>query len=151
MKKIKYEIKIPQYKLVKEPTDFKMSEKIRKAEDVIEYLRPLYNGTIGIYESFFMVVLNRAARINGYVKISQGGVGGTVVDSLLLTKYAVEALAASVIFTHNHPSGNKDPSAEDIKLTKELKKGLNYFNITLLDHIIITEKDFYSFANDGQI
>ena len=85
----------------------------------------------------------------GYAKISQGGVCNTQVDIRLVAKYAIDSLATSVIFVHNHPSGNAKPSIEDKKISEKLKDALRLFDIRLLDSIIITENDYYSMADEG--
>jgi DNA repair protein RadC len=85
----------------------------------------------------------------GYAKISQGGVAGTVVDPIIVAKYAIDSLSKGVILAHNHPSGNLTPSEADRTITNKIKAGLNLFDITVLDHIILTEDSFTSFADEG--
>ena len=83
------------------------------------------------------------------VKISQGGVAGTVADTKLIFKSAIEKLASSIIISHNHPSGNLKPSQADIQLTKNLKQAGTLMEIFVLDHIIIADNAYYSFADEG--
>lgn len=98
---------------------------------------------------FFIMLLNRQNIIQSYVKISQGGIVGTVVDIKLIMKYAVDSLASGVILVHNHPSGNLKASDADIRLTKKIKSAMEFFDCTLLDHIILTSDSYTSFADDN--
>ncbi len=145
---ITYKSNLEKISLVKEPTSFKRV-KITRSSDINEYVRNFYDTDIEIYESFFIVLLNRSINTIGYVKISQGGVAGTVVDPKIVAKYAIESLCSSIILVHNHPSGDTKPSKEDKRLTKTITEGLNYFNIVVLDHLIITKDSYYSFADEG--
>lgn len=117
--------------------------KITKDEDAINVIRQFYGDDIEIFESCFILLLNNSNITIGYAKISQGGITGTVVDTRLIAKYAIESLATGVILCHNHPSGSLKPSEADISTTKKVKDGLKIFDIVLLDHIILT-KDSYS-------
>jgi len=83
--------------------------------------------------------------------ISQGGVCGTVVDTKLIGFYAVKALASNVIMVHNHPSGNLRPSQADLRITKKVKQGLEFLDIKVLDHIILTPDACYSLGDEGQL
>ena len=89
--------------------------KIKSSIDSCEFARKFYHEDILIYESSFIILLNSANNVMGYAKISQGGVCNTQVDIRLVAKYAIDSLATSVIFVHNHPSGNAKPSIEDKK------------------------------------
>ena len=73
------------------------------------------------------------------------------IDIKLVSKYAIESLCSGVIVAHNHPSGNTNPSNEDILITNKIKQALNIFDIQLMDHIILTEDSYYSFADEGII
>jgi len=81
--------------------------------------------------------------------MSKGGITGTLVDSRLIFKQALELSATGLILCHNHPSGTLKPSASDISLTNKIKKGGDVLDIKVLDHLIITEKEYYSFADEG--
>lgn len=125
---------------------------IHSSKDAAVYALPLFEDTIGIYESFFVILLNNNNGIKGHAKISQGGVSATVVDPILIAKYAIDALAKGVVLVHNHPSASNKPSQEDRKLTEQIKQGLNLFCIKVLDHIILTNtSDYYSFADNGAL
>lgn len=136
--------------LKKDPTDFQRV-KINVSQDSADYIRQFYEGDIEIFESFFILLLNRQNKTIGYAKISQGGVAGTVVDVKIVIKYIVDTLASGVILCHNHPSGNLAPSTDDINLTEKLVKAVRLVDSKVLDHIILTSDNFYSFADNGLI
>ena len=125
--------------------------KVTTSESASNVIRKFYFDDINIYESFFILLLNRANNTTGFAKISQGGTAGTVVDIKIIAKYAVESLSSAVIICHNHPSGNKQPSDADLNITRKIKDALLLLDIKLIDHIIITENDFYSFADNGNL
>ena len=126
-------------------------EKVNSSELAAEYARKFYGDDLTVYESFFLILLNTGMQTIGYNKISQGGIAGTVVDIRIIAKIAIDSLATSVILVHNHPSGRAVPSENDKDITAEVTNALNTFNIDVKDHIIITETDFYSFADEGYI
>ncbi|HMQ47985.1 MAG TPA: DNA repair protein RadC [Saprospiraceae bacterium] len=101
------------------------------------------------YEEFWILMLNRTNRIIGKAQISIGGVAGTVVDPKMVFRKALEELACSIILCHNHPSGNPKPSQADLELTQKLKQAGLAIEIPIFDHLIITEKSYFSFADDG--
>ena len=113
-------------------------------------LRSLYEDSITIYESFFVLFLDNSLRIKGFMKVSHGGLTQTSVDTRIIFNAALNCLATGIIISHNHPSGRLEPSKADINITERIKKGCEILDITLIDHIIITEADYYSFA-DNQI
>ncbi|PID92392.1 MAG: hypothetical protein CSA96_03345 [Bacteroidetes bacterium] len=103
------------------------------------------------HEEFWLLMLNRANRVLGRYKVSQGGLSGTVIDTRIILKKALDNLASSIIVCHNHPSGNKQPSEADVRITEKLKKAADIVEITLLDHVIIADKHYFSFADEGLI
>ena len=125
--------------------------KITGSETAQKYIRQFYGDDIEIFESFFILLLNRANETIGYAKISQGGIVGTVVDKKIILKYVVESLASGVILAHNHPSGNINPSDADLRITKEIKELCNLIDSPVLDHVILTADSFYSFADNGKL
>ncbi len=125
--------------------------KITSSKDAYQVIKQFYHEDIEIYESFFILLLNRANETTGYAKISQGGITGTVVDTKIIAKYCIDTLASSVVLAHNHPSGNLSPSDADNKITLKIKKALEYIDTVVLDHLIITKKDYYSFADNMKI
>jgi DNA repair protein RadC len=135
------------YELRKNQTDFPKM-KIKNANDSAEFIKQFYQGDIEIYESFFLLLLNNANQTIGYAKISQGGVTSTVVDVKIIAKYVVDSLATNIILAHNHPSGNLNPSTADINITAKIKEAMKFFDVTVLDHIILTADSFYSFSNN---
>ena len=144
MKKIKrFELKTSQTNLEQ--------VKISNSENAANFIRQFYSDDIEIYESFFILLFNRANKVIGYAKISQGGVCGTVVDKKILLKYVIDSLASGVIIAHNHPSGNTSPSDADIRITKDIKELCKLVDSTLMDHVILTADSFYSFADNGNL
>lgn len=103
--------------------------------------------TIELQEEFKVLLLNRNNELLGVYSLSKGGVASTVVDAKLLFSVALKANASNIIIAHNHPSGNLIPSESDKRLTKKLKKAGKFLDILLLDHLIISKNDFFSFAN----
>ena len=128
------------------------SDTITQSAIAEEILRELaYNdGTIELYESFFTLVLNRANKVLGCIKISQGGTAGTVVDAKILFAAALAVPGCSaLILAHNHPSGNLKPSQADIDLTRKLKKAGELLDIVVLDHLILSATSYRSLADEG--
>lgn len=101
------------------------------------------------HEEFWILVMNRAHKVIETMKISQGGITGTVIDTRMILKYAIDKRATSLIVSHNHPSGNIKPSEADINITKKIKNAAALMDISLLDHIIVAEKSYFSFADEG--
>ena len=101
------------------------------------------------YEEFWVILLNRANQVIKKVKISAGGVSGTVADPKIIFKQALDALASGIILVHNHPSGNLKPSQADIQLTKKLREAGKLLEVSVLDHIIFTDNAYFSFADEG--
>ena len=125
--------------------------KITSSKDAYQVIKQFYHEDVEIYESFFILLLNRANETIGFAKISQGGITGTVVDTKIIAKYCIDTLASSVILAHNHPSGNLLPSDADDRITLKIKKALEYIDTKVLDHLILTKNDYYSFADNGII
>jgi len=120
---------------------------IRSSASVFEYFSSLLSDLP--HEEFHVMFLNRANRVIKSERISQGGVSGTVTDVRLILKTAIELLASGMIISHNHPSGNTSPSDSDIRITQKIKEAGALLDIQLLDHIIVTGRDYYSFADNG--
>lgn len=136
------------FELKKIKTDFPIV-KIKKSKESADFIRNFYSDDIEIFESAFILLLNNSMKTIGYAKISQGGVTGTVIDIKIVAKFAIESLATNVILAHNHPSGNLHPSETDKSITRGVKEALKTLTITLLDHIIITKEEHFSFADEG--
>lgn len=123
--------------------------KIRSSNDIIEIFQPQLADLP--HEEFWVLFLNRANKVIDQARITQGGITGTVFDIKLILKSAIERLASSIIVCHNHPSGNPKPSEQDIRITNKLKEASLLFEISLLDHVIITDSECYSFADNGNL
>jgi DNA repair protein RadC len=103
------------------------------------------------HEELWIALTNQAAKVVEKVKISQGGVGETTVDIRMILKAAIQSLASGIILCHNHPSGNILPSMQDDALTQRLQSVAKLMGISILDHIIISDNDYYSYADNGKL
>ena len=101
------------------------------------------------HEEFWLLILNRANQVMKEEYLSKGGISGTVVDLRLLCKMAIDNTASGIIIAHNHPSGQILPSEHDKVITKKIKEALKIFDIALLDHLIVGDKRYFSFADEG--
>lgn len=120
---------------------------VKGSKDIATYLQSLLRDLP--YEVFAVVFLNRANRINHFEVISEGGITGTVADPRLILKRALQEDAVSLILSHNHPSGSLQPSRADQELTRKIKEAAKYLDISVLDHIIVSETGYFSFADEG--
>ena len=102
-------------------------------------------------EEFWIIALNRSAKVIMKKRISVGGIDQTCADVRLIMRILIEAGAVQFAAVHNHPSGNIHPSNDDMKLTEQLKKAAEIFNIRLMDHVIVTAYNYYSFCDEGLI
>jgi len=118
-----------------------------QSRDVAEYLRAQFK--FKKHEIFAVLYLNRANKIKHSEIVSEGGITGTVADPRIILKKALENDAVSIILCHNHPSGSLKPSRADEELTKKINEAASYFDIKVLDHIIVSEEGFFSFADEG--
>ena len=131
----------------------------RRAEETIDYLKvtsskivfDLMQPILGElpHEEFWVLYLNNANKIVYKSQLSKGGITGTVVDVRLLLKTALEHNALGIILTHNHPSGKLSPSEADIQITQKIKVAVKHLDMSVLDHIIVTENGYFSFADEG--
>lgn len=123
--------------------------RIRSSKQVFEQLRhrlgPLE------HEEFWVLYLNNANRILAQIQLSKGGITGTVVDIRLALRKAIELSAVALILVHNHPSGTLKPSEADIRLTKRMDQAAEALDLKVLDHLIITEKAYFSFADQQML
>jgi DNA repair protein RadC len=124
-------------------------KKITGSKDVVTFFEARLSDLP--HEEFWILILNRANQIIKVENISKGGISGTVVDSRLIFKSAIENLASGIILCHNHPSGNNKPSQADIDLTKKLAQAGSLLDVKVLDHIIIAGSAYYSFADEGSL
>ncbi len=124
-------------------------EKIITSQDAYEIIKPLIIDLP--HEEFWLLMLNRANVLVKKELISRGGVAGTIVDTRIIFKTAVNNYASSIIICHNHPSGNLNPSDSDVKITRSIVEAGKIMEIPLLDHIIVAENSYYSFGDEGLI
>ena len=125
---------------------------IKNSDDIVNVLRSIFNADTLLWtEEFILVCLNRAHKVIGYYKVGAGGFSGVVCDVKVIMTMALQSSASCLIVAHNHPSGNLKPSDNDRKMTDKINRACKIFDINLLDHIILTESSYYSFAEEGQL
>ena len=122
---------------------------IRSSKDVYDVMQPKLEALE--YEEFWVMMLSRSNRVKFVRCISQGGVASTMVDIKLLLKRAIDCLAAGIVLVHNHPSGTLTPSAEDDRLTRNIKDAAKLIGIRVLDHVIIARDRYYSYNDEGRL
>lgn len=120
---------------------------VATSTDIARYLQSALKDYC--HEVFAVIFLNRANKINHFEIVSEGGITGTVADPRVILKKALEENAVSIILCHNHPSGSLKPSRADEELTQKIKEAAKYFDIRVIDHIIVSEDGYYSFADEG--
>lgn len=144
-----YTLKSAHFGIVEESLTPYAKVQITNSAKAREVAMKFYDDSINLYESCYVMLLNRSNSVLGYVKIGQGGITSTSVDIRLIMKYALETLTCGMILVHNHPSGNPRPGQKDIQLTQQLKEACQIFDMSLIDHIIVTgDGPYYSFAED---
>lgn len=126
-----------------------MKSKIKTSRDAFEVFLSIIGDLP--YEEFWILLLNRANKIVRKVKISEGGISGTVVDPKKIFTICLQNSCSSIILGHNHPSGQITPSEADVKITKKIKDAGTMLDIAVLDHLIIGDDRYYSFADEGCI
>lgn len=124
---------------------------IKTSDDAILILKDLYSfEKLGLQEQFVVIFVNRSNTVIGCTNLFSGGISGTVVDVKIVIAMALKLMATSILISHNHPSGNLAPSEQDIKLTKKIKAALEFMDMSLVDHLIVSpEFKFLSFVNEG--
>lgn len=129
------------------------SVKLNSSKDAYNYMKDiLYGcGSIDIYETAYIILLNKANNVTGFAKIGQGGVSSCIVDPILIAKYIADILARKVILVHNHPSGILMPSNDDNNLTARISQMVKLFGCQLIDHIIMTSNGHYSYSDEGTL
>ncbi|WP_422358586.1 JAB domain-containing protein [Reichenbachiella sp.] len=122
--------------------------KVSSSQAVNQYIRKVYPVDIEMREAFMCLYLNRANNVQGFAVISIGGLSGTVADPKTIFQHALLCNAAHIIMIHNHPSGNTQPSQQDINLTRKVKSVGEAMDLPVLDHVILTKESFFSFADE---
>ena len=131
---------------------YNQRQKISNSQGAYEILTNLFpENTMDYRETFIVLYLNRANQVLGYSVISQGGTSNTTVDIKMVIQTALLANASCIMLAHNHPSGNVQPSTDDNRITKRIMEAAKLFDITVLDHLIITNESYYSFTDNGNI
>lgn len=120
---------------------------VASSNEIAQYLRPKLKDHR--HEVFAVLFLNRANKIKDFQIVSEGGITGTVADPRIILRKALEEDAVNIVLCHNHPSGSLKPSRADEELTQKIKEAARFFDIKVLDHIIVSEDGYYSFADEG--
>jgi len=145
-----YKSFISEIKIVSEPKDTWVTKaQIRNSEESSQYIKELWPVEIEHREACMALYLNRANNTIGYAIIGIGGLSGTVVDPKIIFQHALLCNASALILSHNHPSGNLNPSEADKSITKKISKAGKVLEIDVLDHVIITKNSYFSFADEG--
>lgn len=130
-------------------SDLRERPRISSSRDAYQAIAPLLTDLH--HEEFWLLLLNRANEVFARQRLSTGGASGTVVDLKMVIKAALDARASGFIAIHNHPSGNLEPSRADIELTEKLKQSGKIMDLPMLDHLIVSERGYYSFADEGRV
>jgi DNA repair protein RadC len=120
---------------------------LTSSQEIYHFLRPRLGDLER--EEFWVLMLNNACRLKAHERLSAGGIDGTTVDLRVLFARALEEKTRLLVVAHNHPSGNTNPSEQDIALTRRISEGARTLDITLLDHLIVCAGGYYSFADEG--
>ena len=132
---------------VRRDAAFKKKDVVIHSKDIAEYLKAKLQ--YKKHEVFAVIFLNRSNKVNHFEIVSEGGITGTVADPRIILKKALSYDAVSLVLRHNHPSGSVKPSRQDEDLTQKIKEAAKFFDILVLDHIIVSEEGYYSFADEG--
>jgi DNA repair protein RadC len=122
---------------------------IKNSQDAAKIMAVALENCMEHHEEVYALFLNRANRVLGISRIAQGGISEAAVDIRIILQTALKVSASAVMLSHNHPSGSNRPSSQDIKQTKNIQAGCNAIGIQLLDHLIVTEETYTSFADEG--
>jgi DNA repair protein RadC len=133
----------------RQTSEVKEREKIITSRDAFDMLYPLVADKF--HEEFWIVLLNRGNKVIEKILVSSGGLTGTIADVRMIFNHAIKSQATSLVLCHNHPSGNVSPSQTDIDLTKKLVKAGETLDVKVVDHLIIGENKYYSFADEGML
>ena len=145
----KFKSKLREVTAVYKPNDSVQNVKITNSKDVNDFVRTIYPVEINIREAMLVLYLNNSNRTMGYSIAGIGGITATVVDIRLILRDALLTQSTNIILVHNHPSGSLTPSEADRQMTDKVRKAAEVMDIKLLDHLILTEDSYYSFAEYG--
>jgi len=123
---------------------------IKSSNDAYKFVKEIIFDGVEIQEHFIVLYMNHANKVIGYYKHTKGTINSTQVDVEMIVAVGLKILAKGVILSHNHPSGNTEPSPQDKEITKKVRTAFKYFDITVLDHIIATKNSYYSFADNSE-
>lgn len=124
--------------------------KIESSKDTYNVLMKSWDeNRIEFVEQFKVLFLNKANKVLGIYEVSTGGISGTVADLRVIFAAALKANCCGIVISHNHPSGNLKPSRQDEALTQKIKQAGELLDVKLLDHVIVTNESYYSFADEG--
>lgn len=142
------------FKSEKKKTKISTDDVFNSSEKAVRLAREIYEVEeldVNCFEAVFCLFFNRQGKAMSYLKVSEGGLSSSIIDVKKIAKAALDVFAHSVIMFHNHPSGNLKPSKEDIGATEKVKIALNLFDVQLLDHLILTDEESFSFNDEGLI
>jgi len=142
--------RVAEFRTIYHKTDT-LAVTITTSQNIADFARSIWPGDLFVREVFMLFTLNRINKIFGYEIISTGSLVGTVVDIKKIGKTIIDTMASSIIVVHNHPSGRLIPSQADKNLTEKIKSMVDIVDAKLLDHIIISEDQHFSFLDDGLI
>lgn len=120
---------------------------VQSSRDAYAIMQPIVGDLL--HEEFWILLLNRSNRLIETLRTSQGGISGTVTDIRMILKNAILHSASSLVLCHNHPSGNLKPSRADMDITRKMKDAAGFMDIKVLDHIIMADRHYFSFADEG--
>jgi DNA repair proteins len=143
------QLECPQVTLQYKDSNCNKRVTIKSSDICYDILKPLYNDCMQHHEECWIIYLNHANKVLGALCASKCGINCTIIDKKIILQAALLCHATAIIMSHNHPSGNLIPSEIDKTQTKKLKKACETLDIALLDHIIITEDGYVSFADEG--
>lgn len=123
--------------------------KISNSDDAYKYFKKVWSKRMSHVEEVYLLCLNCANQVLGYSQISLGGINGCLIDPKVVFQVALKANASGVIMAHNHPSGSLNPSVGDLRITKKLAEGAKVLDVSFLDHIILSSKDYLSLSEKG--
>ena len=127
-----------------------LGPKVTSSRDAYDFLVDRWEN-IDYCEKFYVILLNRANKVQGVAFISEGSVGGTIADPKKIFQIALKANASAIILSNNHPSGAMRPSQQDKNITEKCKEAGRFLDLPVIDHVIVTKDGYFSFADEGMI